>query len=196
MECGRRETLPWETTERLLHRLLPTTSTRTHTHTRKRTRFISGFIVQSLRFRDRTRRRSFSSPFPTRISVYVFPSRQNFFLARREYDTSHVQLSTYVRTRRVSRCEYETGTRLRKTDGKVWPAEVRLLGSLEFASAIRSPPSSNHRETVRRGIEDRDRYRDSRRNKYRYFRSELEVTGGAVIVSRLRISNAVAIIIW
>lgn len=43
---------------------------------------------------------------------------------------------------RVSRCEYETGTRLRKTDGKVWPAEVRLLRSLEFASAIRSPPSS------------------------------------------------------
>lgn len=156
MECGRRETLPWETTERLLHRLLPTTSTRTHTHTRKRTRFISGFIVQSLRFRDRTRRRSFSSPFPTRISVSVFPSRQNFFLARREYDTSHVQLSTYVRTRRVSRCEYETGTRLRKTDGKVWPAEVRLLGSLEFASAIRSPPSSSHLSTAKRyGAESR-----------------------------------------
>lgn len=53
-----------------------------------------------------------------------------------------------VYTRRVSRCEYETGTRLRKTDGKVWLAEVRLLGSLEFASAIRSSPSPNDLSTT------------------------------------------------
>ena len=33
VECGRRETLPWETTERLLHRLLPTTSTRARMYT-------------------------------------------------------------------------------------------------------------------------------------------------------------------